>query len=95
MPHKLMRSQAKKRPAGLGPDAERRKRARALGARARQRAARTSSNPSGADGVSRVALVEIGPFEIFAHWEAGSPALEAARRRLRDPLASLVLRFRD
>ena len=46
-------------------------------------------------GTSRVGLIETQPFEVMAYWEAAVQALAAASRRVGDPDAKLVLRFRD
>ncbi len=60
--------------------------------RAHQRAPEAQS-PAGGGEWNRVALVEVNPFLVMAYWEAAPRALAAARQRLSDPEARLVLRF--
>jgi hypothetical protein len=60
-----------------------------------RRAHRRALGPSIGSEVSRVGLLETGPFTVMAWWEVAPAALAAARRRVGDPEAKIVLRFRD
>src|SRR5262245_47410280 len=44
---------------------------------------------------SRLALLSLDPFRAFAYWSAQPPALAAARKRIGEGNAALVLRFHE
>jgi hypothetical protein len=78
--------QAGKKSSQESPGAER------IGAE-RIGAERIGTEQIGTESTSRVSLVEVNPNLLMAYWDASPRALDAARNRVSDPGARIVLRF--